>query len=104
MLVELNIVPLSGNTHLSDAVAEVIRIIDSSGLPYRLTPCGTCIEGEWDEVLPLVRRCHEHLRKQAPHVITTLQIEDQEDARDKLRHNVESVAAKLGKLPERMSA
>jgi uncharacterized protein (TIGR00106 family) len=104
MLFELNIVPLIGTTHLGNPIAEVVRIIDSSGLPYRLTPCGTCIEGEWDEVLPLVRRCHERLREQSPHVMTTLHIEDEEGARDKLRYNVDYIAEKLGKAPERLSA
>jgi uncharacterized protein (TIGR00106 family) len=102
MLFELNVVPLTGSTHLGDAIADVVGIIDSAGLPYRLTPSGTCIEGGWDEVLPLVRRCHERLRERSPHVMTTLHIEDEEGATDKLRYNVDSIAKKLGKPPERL--
>lgn len=101
MLVELNIIPLGG-THLSTMIAEVIKIVDASGLPYQLTPSGTCIEGEWDEVMTLTRRCHERMREYSPHVITMIQIEDQEGVRDKITHNVTSVAEKLGKTPERL--
>ena len=96
MLVELNIIPLGGGTHLSEAIAEVIKVIDASALPYQLTPCGTCIEGEWDEVMALVRRCHGRMREQSPHVITLIHIEDQEGAKDKLRHNITSVADRVG--------
>lgn len=102
MLVELNIVPLGGGTHLSEVITEVIKIIDASGLSYQLTPCGTCIEGKWDEVMAVTRRCHERTRERSPHVITLIQIEDQESTEDKLRHNIASVAEKLGKKPERL--
>jgi hypothetical protein len=36
--------------------------------------------------------------------MTTLHIEDEEGARDKLRYNVDSIAEKLGKIPERLPA
>jgi uncharacterized protein (TIGR00106 family) len=104
MLVELSIIPLGGDSHLSEEVTEVIKVIDASGLPYQLTPCGTCIEGDWDEVMAVVRRCHERARSQSAHVITMIQIEDQEGARGKLTHNVISVAAKLGKPAERFKS
>jgi len=45
MLVELSILPLVGDGHLSDELAEVLKLIDSSGLSYQLTPTATCIEG-----------------------------------------------------------
>ena len=38
MLVELSILPLVGDGHLSDELAEVLKLIDSYGLPYQLTP------------------------------------------------------------------
>jgi uncharacterized protein (TIGR00106 family) len=102
MLLEINIIPLGGGTHLSDAIADVIKIIDQSGLPYQLTPCGTCIEGGWDELMSLARKCHEHTRERSQHVITMIQLEDQEGVKDKLRHNILSVEAKVGKKPERL--
>lgn len=102
MLIELSVVPLQGGTSASDEIADVLRIVDESGLPYLLTPSGTCIEGTWDEVMPLVRRCHERVRERSPHVVTMLKIEDEEGARNKLRDNVASVEAKLGKTLRRI--
>ncbi|WP_250125804.1 thiamine-binding protein [Chroococcidiopsis sp. CCMEE 29] len=47
MSVELSIIPLGGDTHLSTEIAEILKLIDESGLPYQLTPSGKCIEDEW---------------------------------------------------------
>jgi uncharacterized protein (TIGR00106 family) len=96
MLVELSIVPLGTGTQISDQIAEALEVVDASGVPYQLTPAGTCIEGEWDDVMPLVRQCHERVRALSPHVFTTIRIEDEEGARDKLTRNVASVEEKVG--------
>lgn len=97
MLVELSIVPVGGGAHLSDQIADVLRIVDESGLPYELTPAGTCIEGNWDEVMTLVKLCHEEVRKASSHVFTTIRIEDEAGAENKLVSNVATVAEKVGK-------
>jgi uncharacterized protein (TIGR00106 family) len=97
MLVELSIIPLGQGVHVSEDIAEVLELVDESGLPYQLTPSGTCIEGEWDEVMALARRCHERVRARSSHVITTLEIEDDGEALNKLTRNVASVEEKLGR-------
>jgi uncharacterized protein (TIGR00106 family) len=101
VLFELSIIPLGGDTHLSDELAEVLTVIDESGLPYVLGPGSTCIEGSWDEVMPVVRACHDRARKASTHVITALKIEDDEGQRNKIRRNVESVEAKAGTVLRR---
>lgn len=97
MLVELSIIPLGGDTHLSTQIAEVLNLIDASELPYQLTPSGTCIEGEWDTVMPLIRKCHNHARSKSSHVITTIKIEDEAGEQDKLTRNTTSVEEKVGR-------
>ena len=97
MLVELTVTPLGRGTHLSKDVAEVLRIIDDSGLPYCLTPTGTCIEGDWDEVMALVKRCHQQARSLSSHVMTTIRMEDEEGATDKLNENIAAVEWAAGR-------
>jgi uncharacterized protein (TIGR00106 family) len=97
MLVELSIVPLGGDKHVSGEIAKALELIDGSGLPYQLTASATLIEGEWDEVMPLIRHCHERVRKLSPHVITHIKIEDDEGERNKIMSNVTSVEQKLGR-------
>ena len=96
MIVEFSIIPLGGDTHISTEVAEALKIVDASGLPYQLTPLGTCLEGDWDEVMSTIRRCHARVRELSPHVITTIKIEDEQGAKDKLTRNVASVEEKVG--------
>lgn len=91
MLVELTMTPLGRGTHLGQDLAVVLKLIDESGLPYCLTPTGTCIEGEWDEVMTLVKQCHDRLRASSTRVLTTVRIDDESGAPDKLTQNIKSV-------------
>jgi uncharacterized protein (TIGR00106 family) len=91
MLFELQIVPVGGSIHLSDVVARCVGIIEEAGLSYKLTPSGTAVEGGWEEVMPVIKRAHQEARRESSHVITTLRIEDDGDASNKLEENVEHV-------------
>lgn len=97
MLVEFSIIPLGAGEHLSKPLAEVLKIIDCSGLPYQLTPGSTCIEGDWVNVMEVIRQCHVRMLEESKHVVTILKIEDEQGATDKLRRNVESVEEKAGR-------
>jgi uncharacterized protein (TIGR00106 family) len=90
MLVELSIIPIGNDPHTSDEIAVALKVIEQSGL-FELTPSATCIEGEWAEVMPVIQRCHEQVRARCSHVVTTIKIEDEAGAKNKLRSNVPSV-------------
>ncbi|MDR2254479.1 MAG: thiamine-binding protein [Arthrobacter sp.] len=59
MIVAFSVSP-SGNDHpdgsVHDAVAEAVRVVRDSGLPFRTSSMFTEIEGEWDEVMDVVKR------------------------------------------------
>jgi uncharacterized protein YqgV (UPF0045/DUF77 family) len=69
----------------------LLKIVDGSGLPYLLSPTATCSEGDWDQVMDLIRECHEHARQRSAHVITTIKIGDEAGAENKLFSNVSAV-------------
>ena len=50
-LAELSIFPLDKGISVSTYVAKMLKIIQNSGLEYELGPMGTCIEGEWEEIM-----------------------------------------------------
>jgi len=54
VLLEFSMSPLDKGISLSPYVARSLDIIDKSGLPYQLTPMGTIVEDEWDQVMALV--------------------------------------------------
>ena len=95
MLFELSIVPV-GCEHMSKPIAESIKVIEASGCPYKVTPTSTCIEGEWDEILPIIRKCHEVACQYSSHVITSIKIEDDGHELNMMQRNVESVEQAVG--------
>lgn len=104
MLAELSVIPLGKGTSLSDELAEILKLIDASGLAYQLTPSGTCIEGDWDAVMRVARQCHDHARSVSAHVITTITIEDEQGANDKITANVVALEERLGRKLKRSAA
>jgi uncharacterized protein (TIGR00106 family) len=93
----LSITLLGRGTQLSGDLGRILKIIDESGIRYKLTPSGTCLEGGWDEVMDLVKRCHREARSFCTYVLTTVRIEDESGATDKLNENISSVERALGR-------
>lgn len=54
-LVAVAIAPFGVGDELAEEVAEVVKVIRESGLPNRTTSMFTEIEGEWDEVMKVVK-------------------------------------------------
>jgi uncharacterized protein (TIGR00106 family) len=63
MLLELSIVPLGRGRSISADVADLVKIIDASGLDYRLTAAGTIIEGAWDQLMNVAKNCHGEMQE-----------------------------------------
>ncbi len=97
MLMELNIVPMGHGESVSADLAEILKIIDASGLDYRLTATGTNIEGNWDQLMNIARKCHEESRRHSRRVITTIKIDDYAERTGRLTAMVKSVENKVGK-------
>jgi uncharacterized protein (TIGR00106 family) len=97
MLIQFSIVPIGTGESISESVAGVIRIVDESGLPYRTNPMGTVIEGGWDEVMALIRKCHEEVLRGASRVLTSISIDDRPGKPDRITEKVKSVEKRLGR-------
>lgn len=60
MIVAFSVAPAGGESDsVAAAVAEAVRVVANSGLPYELNAMFTLVEGEWDEVMDVVRRAVE---------------------------------------------
>lgn len=96
MIVELSIIPIGVGTSLSEYVSMVMKIIQESRLKYESHSMGTNIEGEWDEIMPLIKRCHEGLyQKGVQRISTTLRISDRIDKPYTMEGKMESLERKL---------
>jgi len=97
MLIEFSIVPIGTSSSLSAKVAEVLDIVDSSGLPYKLTPMGTIVEGEWNDLMRLVRQCHRKMMKNEERVLTRILIDDRKGKTGRMDRKIRSVEKRLGR-------
>lgn len=98
MLAEFSIVPLGAGNSISSQVARVLKIVDASGLPYKINPMGTIVEGNWDDVMELIKKCHDAILKTESRLITSISIDDRKGKSDRIDKKVESIEKKLGKL------
>ena len=64
MLLEFSMFPLGKAESLSPYVAESLDIIDRSGIPYQLNAMGTVLEGEWDQVMGVVKQCLDKMSEE----------------------------------------
>lgn len=101
MLVQFSIVPLGVGVSLSSYVAKVIKIVENSGIPYKLHAMGTIVEGEWDEVMDLIKRCREALLEDTDRILIEIKIDDRKNSHNRIEGKVVSVEEKLGKRVNR---
>ncbi len=96
-VVEVSITPLgTATTSVSSYVAGCVRIVQESGLSYELTPMGTIIEGELDEILRVIRHMHEApFAAGAVRVSTLIKIDDRRDKAHSMIGKLRSVQEKL---------
>jgi uncharacterized protein (TIGR00106 family) len=97
MIVNFSIVPIGKGNSLSTQVAEVLKIVDESGINYKLHSMGTILEGDWDKILRLIRKCHKRMLENSDRVLTTITIDDRKGRSNRIVGKVQSVERKLGK-------
>jgi len=97
VLLEFSMSPFDKGESVSQYVARSIDIIDKSGLPYRLTPMGTILEGEWDEVMKVVTACFERMRQDCNRVSTSIRIDYRAGKGGRLKSKIDSIEEKLGR-------
>ena len=97
VLLEFSMSPFDKGASLSEYVARSLDIVDKSGLPYQLTPMGTIVEGEWDEVMALVTACFETMSRDCERISTAMKIDYRAGKSGRLKSKIESVESKLGR-------
>lgn len=96
MLMEFSIMPVGKGVSLGRDVAKAIKIVAQSGLPHENNSMGTVVEGEWDELVALVKRCRDELIKDSERVIISMKIDDRPGKpMDRLREKLRSIEGRL---------
>lgn len=97
LLAEFSIWPMDKGESVGEYVARCLDIVDRSGLPYKLGPLGTCIEGEWDAVMSVIKQCYQALEKDCNRITCTLKMDYRKNKSGMINSKVESVEKKLGR-------
>jgi uncharacterized protein (TIGR00106 family) len=97
MIVQFSIVPLGKAPGIGDDVAKVLKIVDNSGLSYKITPMGTVVEGSWDDIMGLIKKCHRLVLKNGERALTSITIDDRKRRKNMMEEKIRSVEKRLGK-------
>ena len=97
VLLEFSMTPIDKGESVSKYVSRSLEIIDKSGLNYRLNPMGTVLEGEFDEVLGVVRDCFERMSQDCSRISTSIKIDYRKGKSGRIDSKIKSVEEKLGK-------
>ena len=97
MLIEFSIIPIGAGSSIGDQLARVLKIVDASGLPYKVNPMGTVIEGSWNEIIKLIKKCHDTVMKSGDRVYTTISIDDRKGKPNRIEEKVKSIEKRIGK-------
>ncbi len=97
ILLEFSMSPMDKGEGLSPYVARSLEIVSNSDVPYRLGPMGTCLEGEWDEVMGVIKQCYEKMSSDCGRITCSIKIDYRKGRNGRLDSKIASVEAKLGK-------
>jgi len=95
VMVEFSIVPVGKGVGLSPVISRVMKVVVESGLSYKANPMGTVLEGEWDAVMGVVKKCHAEVMKDAERAVTTIKIDDRKGQNQRMEKKLEAVEQKL---------
>jgi uncharacterized protein (TIGR00106 family) len=91
MIVAFSVTPLGVGEDVGEYVADAVRVVRESGLPHRTDAMFTSIEGEWEQVMDVVRRAVAAVEARAPRVSLGLKADIRPGVVDGLTSKVETV-------------
>lgn len=91
VLVEFSIFPTDKGASVSKYVSKVLNYIDESGITYQLTPMGTVLEGEFDEVMNVVSGCYKILDKESDRIYMNLKMDARKGDSSRMKSKIEKI-------------
>lgn len=100
MIVAFSITPLGVGEDVGEYVADAVRVVRESGLPNRTDAMFTTVEGEWEEVMDVVRRAVVAVEARAPRVSLVLKADIRPGVTDAMTAKVETLERHLSACPK----
>ena len=100
-LLEFSMFPIGKGESLSPFVARSLDIVDQSGLDYRCHAMGTTLEGNFDEVLGVVKQCFGAMIQDCDRIECSIKIDYRKGHKGRLTGKIASVEERLGRAVNR---
>ena len=97
LLLEFSMSPMDKGESLSQYVSRSLNIVDKSGVNYRLNPMGTVLEGEWEEVMDVVKQCFEKMSADCNRITCSVKIDYRKGKSGRLESKIASVEKQLNR-------
>ncbi len=98
VLVEFAIFPTDKGESVSSYVSRIIKVIDESGVEYKLTPMGTVFETEtMDKALEVLKKSYEVLEPDCNRIYSTVKFDIRKNRSNRMKQKIASIESKLGK-------
>ncbi|MFD9939321.1 MTH1187 family thiamine-binding protein [Nonomuraea sp. NPDC050547] len=95
MIVAFSITPLGVGEGVAEPVARAVKVVRESGLPNRTDAMFTTIEGEWDEVMAVIKQAVDAVKEVAPRVSIVLKADIREGVTDGMTSKLDSLERHL---------
>src|SRR5271165_1512099 len=97
VLLDFSMSPLGKGESVAPYVARCLEIVAASGLDYRLHSMGTTLEGDWDQVFAVVRRCFEALQADCQRISVAIKVDYRAGPAGRLVSKVTQVEELVGR-------
>jgi uncharacterized protein (TIGR00106 family) len=97
VLLEFSMAPGGKGESVSAYVARILDVIDRSGVAYQLTPMGTILEGEWDDVMGVVSACFRALETDCTRIGVQMKVDYRAGPAGRLQSKTAKVEERLGR-------
>ena len=79
MIAAFSVTPLGVGDSVGELVAECVRIVRASGLANETNAMFTNVEGDYDEVMAVIKACVDHVATAAPRVSVVVKMDVRAD-------------------------
>ena len=95
MIAAFSITPIGAGHSVGAQVAEAVRLVRASGLANETNSMFTNVEGDWDEVMQLIKACVDKVAEAAPRVSVVVKIDHRPGYDGALKAKVETIERAL---------
>ncbi len=95
MLAAFSITPLGVGDSVSEQVAAAVRLVRDSGLPWETNAMFTNVEGDWDEVMGVIKACMDKVSEVSPRLSVVIKLDHRPGTAGALAGKVERLEARL---------